>query len=181
MEKHQYGISLIFCIIVSLGLVSFVSCIIAEAKKAKKEGVRFNGKLCYVPESAAFGFGIAAMICLVLAQAIGSLLIRIIFRLRDGRHGCRAKRPWIAIAVGALSWISFGLALILLSTATSMSRRQEYGKGWLDQECYLVKNGVYSGSGVLVLVTIAATLSSSVLATKEKQIEQNSKVNSQIG
>uniref|UniRef100_A0A2P2JT71 Uncharacterized protein MANES_15G184500 n=1 Tax=Rhizophora mucronata TaxID=61149 RepID=A0A2P2JT71_RHIMU len=44
------------------------------------------------------------MICLVLAQAIGSLLIRIIFRLRDGRHGCRAKRPWIAIAVGALSW-----------------------------------------------------------------------------
>lgn len=42
----------------------------------------------------------------------------------------------------------------MISLATSMSRVQRYGEGWVDGECYIVRDGVYIGSGVLSLVTV---------------------------
>ncbi|KAK1306366.1 hypothetical protein QJS10_CPA10g01259 [Acorus calamus] len=53
-----------------------------------------------------------------------------------------------------LSWLSFGLAIILLGASSSMNRRQPYGKGWLDGNCYIVNNGVYTRAAVLVVVTM---------------------------
>ena len=45
--------------------------------------------------------------------------------------------------------LSFGIAVILLIVATSMSRRQAYGEGWLNGECYLVKGGIYVGLAIV--------------------------------
>ncbi|GKU96011.1 hypothetical protein SLEP1_g9294 [Rubroshorea leprosula] len=39
-----------------------------------------------------------------------------------------------------------------------MSREQPYGEGWLDGECYTVRNGVYVGSGMLSLVTVLSLI-----------------------
>ncbi|BBH02679.1 Protein of unknown function D [Prunus dulcis] len=57
--------------IASLGLVSIISCIAAEIKKTKEEELRVIGRLCHLPESQAFGFGVAALICLFAAQMEG--------------------------------------------------------------------------------------------------------------
>lgn len=50
--------------------------------------------------------------------------------------------------------LSFGLSAILLGTGSSMNNNQPYGKGWMRGKCYIVKDGVYAGSAVLVAATI---------------------------
>uniref|UniRef100_A0A2C9UHF5 Uncharacterized protein n=1 Tax=Manihot esculenta TaxID=3983 RepID=A0A2C9UHF5_MANES len=104
MEKHQYGLLVIFSIVVSLGLVSFTSCIIAETKKAKKEEVKLDNELCYLPESRAFSYGIAAVVCLVIAQIIANLVICSNFWLRKDGDSSKAKKPIAATAFLVLSW-----------------------------------------------------------------------------
>ncbi|KAL9424731.1 hypothetical protein AB3S75_031786 [Citrus x aurantiifolia] len=183
MEKkhHRYGFVFVLCIIISLDLVSFISCLIAEAKKAKRKDLKLDGKLCYLPESHAHELGIAALICLGVAQVIGNLLICRIFCTRDKRNNCKTQKLRIATALLVLSWISFGVAVILLGAATSMSRKQPYGKGWLDRECYLVKDGVFVGSGGLVLITSGSIVAAAIVSSQRKtQVEQRRRVHAQI-
>ncbi|XP_024037277.1 uncharacterized protein LOC18038539 isoform X2 [Citrus clementina] len=140
MEKkhHRYGFVFVLCIIISLDLVSFISCLIAEAKKAKvneycffffslshclfcyvvlpicfspfdcvsvqRKDLKLDGKLCYLPESHAHELGIAALICLGVAQVIGNLLICRIFCTRDKRNNCKTQKLRIATALLVLSW-----------------------------------------------------------------------------
>ncbi|KAL2544463.1 hypothetical protein Fot_13696 [Forsythia ovata] len=136
MERvNQYNFMLFFSLIIALGLVSFSLCLAAEFKKSKKKDLRFDGKLCYLPGSPAFGFGIAALICLFAGQVIGNLFICRKFSVRDDRRsGCdnKVKMPTISSIFLIFSWISFGVAVIPISAATSMSRSQPFGEGWLD-------------------------------------------------
>ena len=62
-----------------------------------------------------------------------------------------------------------------------MSRSQPYGKGWLDGECYLVKDGTYIGSAILVLVTIGSTLGSAITTKRQSQAEKDQKIHAQVG
>lgn len=52
---------------------------------------------------------------------------------------------------------------MLLSGATSMSRKQEYGNGWVDGDCYLVKDGIFIASSILVLITLSSTFAPAFL------------------
>ncbi|KAL5741073.1 hypothetical protein ACOSP7_029933 [Xanthoceras sorbifolium] len=181
-KHHRYGFVFIFSVIISLGLVSFVSCVVAETKKAKRKDLKVDGKLCYLPGSPAYGFGIAALICLSVAQVIGNLLVcRNLCSSRKERNSWKSKKPIAVTTLLVFSWISFGVAVSLIGAATSMSRRQPYGRGWLDRECYLVKDGVYVGSGVLALLTIGSTLGSAIISTRKSQVEQGRRVHAQIG
>ncbi|KAK1563206.1 hypothetical protein Q3G72_024024 [Acer saccharum] len=182
IKHRRYGFMFIFSVIISLGLVSFVSCIVAETKKPKRKDLKVDGKLCYLPGNEAYGFGIAALICLSVAQIIGNLLIcRNLCCSREKRNSYKCKKPIAVTTLLVFSWISFGVAVILIGAATSMSRRQTYGRGWLDRECYLVKDGVFFGSGVLALVTIGSNLGSAIISLKKTQVEQGRKVHAQIG
>ncbi|GAV91698.1 DUF1218 domain-containing protein [Cephalotus follicularis] len=174
MEKHQHGFVLIFSFVLSLGLLSFASCIIAESKKAKSKDLKLDGKLCYLPGNHSFRFGFAALICLFIAKFIGNMMVCRNCCSRENIRSSKAINPTIATALLFISWFSFGIAVILLSAATSMSRRQSYGKGWLDHECYLVKDGVYIGSGVMVLVSIGCL---AIGTSTKSPIEQGPKIN----
>ncbi|KAL1341230.1 hypothetical protein AAHE18_09G072000 [Arachis hypogaea] len=77
--------------------------------------------------------------------------------------------------------LSFGIAMILLIIATSMSKRQPYRIGWLNGECYLVKKSVYAGSTILILVTVGSAIGSVLLTIKANQIEQDRKIHGQTG
>ncbi|KAJ6309348.1 hypothetical protein OIU76_018856 [Salix suchowensis] len=101
MAKHQYGLLLFFSILVSLSLVSFVSCILAESKKAKKEDLKLSNKLCELPQSHAFGFGIAALTWLVIAQVVGNVMICAHFRHTESS---KAMKPKIATGLLVFSW-----------------------------------------------------------------------------
>ncbi|XP_043695578.1 protein MODIFYING WALL LIGNIN-1-like [Telopea speciosissima] len=183
MEKNKPSFVLpVICsiIIIALGLVSFSACIAAEFKRTRLKDMKLDGELCFLPRSPASGLGLLALICLLVAQIIGNLLIGSQFCLKEKKTSDQAKKHRIVIIPVVLSWISSGLSIILLGTATTMSQRQPYGKGWLDGECYFVKRGVYSGSGALVLVTESLILGSVFTITKtrhwRKQVEQEKKV-----
>ncbi|XP_062147051.1 protein MODIFYING WALL LIGNIN-2-like [Alnus glutinosa] len=180
MEKHQYGFALFFSIVVSLGVVSFLSCIAAELKRTKKKDLKLDGKLCYLPGSHAFGFGIAALVSLLVAQIIGNLIICRNSYSGENRNDCKTRWPRIAAILLLISWMSFGIAVMLMGGAMSMSRRQPYGKGWLGGECYLVKDGTYIGSAILVLVTIGSSLGSAVITKRKGQADKGQKVHSQV-
>ncbi|KAK7835098.1 protein MODIFYING WALL LIGNIN-2 [Quercus suber] len=179
MEKHQYGFALSFSIVVSLGLASFLSCIAAELKRTQIKDIKLDGKLCYLPGSHAFGFGIAALVCLLTAQIIGNLIICMNSCSREERNDCKTRRPRTASILLSISWLSFGFAAILMSVAISMSRSQPYGKGWLDGECYLVKDGTYIGSAILVLITIGSTLGSAITTKRKSQTDKGQKIHAQ--
>lgn len=49
--------------------------------------------------------------------------------------------------------VCFALAVILLATAASMNSGQRYGRGWMDGDCYVARNGVFGGAAALVVVT----------------------------
>ncbi|CAK9143711.1 unnamed protein product [Ilex paraguariensis] len=180
MERNQYGFVLIFSVVIALGLVSFSLCFAAEFKRSKKGDLRIDGKLCYLPESGAFVLGIAALICLFIAQILGNVLVCRNLCSGRQRSSCKAKKPTSSSTFLVLSWISFGIALILIGAATSMNQRQPFGEGWLDRECYIVKDGVYIGSAVLVLITVSSSLVSAILTKMKSQLEKGQKVHAQV-
>lgn len=69
-----------------------------------------------------------------------------------------------------LSWSNFVVVVLILSTAISMSRAQAYGEGWLDEDCYLVKDGVFAASGCLAILGLGAlTISATRIKVKKQQ------------
>ncbi|XP_009626280.1 protein MODIFYING WALL LIGNIN-1 [Nicotiana tabacum] len=172
METHQFIYPILVFFVTALGLVSITLCIVAEFKKTKKKDLRFDGKLCYLPGSVAFELGIGALICLLMAQVIGNLLICRMFFSRDSWKA--KKKPTLLINgfICALSWVSFVMAIILIGAASSMSKSQPLGEGWVDGECYIVKEGVYIISAILVFVTLSSTLVPFILKIRKKnQVE----------
>ncbi|XP_057799104.1 protein MODIFYING WALL LIGNIN-1-like [Salvia miltiorrhiza] len=151
----------------SIAVVSFALCLAAELKKTKKDDLILDGKLCYLPRSSSFELGIAAVICLSITQVAGSLFIYRKFRPREKRGKFIVTRSLLL-----LSWIGFGVAVILLSAASSMNQNQAFGEGWLDGECYLVKDGVYVGSAILTLVALGSTLGSGIVAVRRDKAEE---------
>ncbi|CAI0441953.1 unnamed protein product [Linum tenue] len=202
MEKQRVGSLSIFAIVISLAILSFVSCVIAEIKKVKRKDVKLQNELCYLPESHAFGFGIAAIVSLVVAHTLTNLLICSNFfpslcsssssrkkptspplppSTSVSSSSASKKKPSVPALLLLLlfSWASFGLAVVLLGGATSMSATQPFGKGWLDGKCYVVKDGIYAGAGVLTLVSNAAALGSAAVTVRKAQAEQGRRVHAQ--
>ncbi|KAJ0989808.1 hypothetical protein J5N97_008164 [Dioscorea zingiberensis] len=166
MEKSDHGrMSLVFLIVILLGSAAFSCCIAAEFKKAKAKEMKVDGNLCAMAQSPAFGLGITALVCLSITQVVGTSLAAMRIWSRNNKSAAAAAAAagkmnckMVAITLLILSWLSFGLAAVLVGASSSMNRRQGYGKGWLDGKCYVVKDGVYIGAGVLVLATTVCVL-----------------------
>lgn len=74
--------------------------------------------------------------------------------------------------------VNFAVAVMLISVGASMNREQRYGKGWLNRECYLVKDGVFAASGVLCITSLAAILGAFASKVKSSlQVETQDKRN----
>ncbi|XP_052209689.1 protein MODIFYING WALL LIGNIN-1 [Diospyros lotus] len=180
MAKNHHWLPLILSLITALGLAASSLCIVSEFKRTKRKDLKLDGKLCHLPGSHAFGFGIAALICLFAAQVAGNFIVCRNSCSGEKRTRCKARKPALSTIFLLLSWISFGIAAILLSVASSMNRRQPYGKGWLDGDCYVVKDGVYIGAATLALVCVASALASAVISIRKSQTEQGQKIHAQV-
>lgn len=53
-----------------------------------------------------------------------------------------------------------------------MNQSQAFGEGWLDGECYLVKDGVYVGSVLLTSLALGSSLGSGILAMRRQKAEE---------
>lgn len=63
---------------------------------------------------------------------------------------------------------------MLIIVGVSMNSEQKYGKGWLNGECYLVKDGLFASSGVLCVTALGA-----VLGTFASNVKPSSQVDTQ--
>ncbi|CAL9217006.1 unnamed protein product [Arabidopsis halleri] len=163
--------SLFFMFIFLFGLAAFFLCLLAEFQKAKGKDLKWDGESCYLPENHAFGLGIAALVCVSVAQIVGNVVICRGF-LKTNKTGMTL----FCIILVLFSWVNFAVAVILISVGASMNREQRYGKGWLNRECYLVKDGVFAASGFLCVTTLAAILGAFAFKVKPSlQVETHDK------
>lgn len=185
MGSHRPGLTafLLSLLVVALTVVAILSCVAAEVKKTKVRQLKWDGKLCYLPGSDAFKYGVAALACLSAAQVVGYAAVCAGFCARDrkGVERRKGKRLTITAALFLVSWTSFGVGAVVLGAATSMSREQPYGKGWLDGECYLVRDGMFVASAVLVVIASGSTLCLAVMSMKKGRTEQDLKLHPQAG
>ncbi|XP_010478586.1 PREDICTED: uncharacterized protein LOC104757534 [Camelina sativa] len=145
--------SLFFMFIFLFGLAAFLLCLSAEFQKAKGKDLKWDGESCYLPENHAFGLGIAALVCVSVAQIVGNVVVCRGFLKAD-----KTGTTPLCIILLLFSWVNSAFAVTLISVGASMNIEQRYGKGWLNRECYLVKDGVFAGSGVLCVTTLVAIL-----------------------
>nr|CAD1818635.1 unnamed protein product [Ananas comosus var. bracteatus] len=168
MEEKKLGhwTTAVCAIAALLCTAAFSCCLAAEFKKAKAEDMKVDGSLCSLPSSPAFGLGVAAIACLSLAQIVGTSAAAT--RLcsyqgfgccndHDHDHKSDKGSRFTSVGLLLLSWISFGMAVVMLSAASSMNNGQAYGEGWMDGDCYVVKNGVYGGAAALAILTALLT------------------------
>ncbi|XP_010540707.1 PREDICTED: uncharacterized protein LOC104814387 [Tarenaya hassleriana] len=177
MENGRLGFSsLALAFIFLLGFSAFVLCLFAEFHKAKRKDLKWDGEFCYLPGTHAFRLGIAALICVSVAQTVGNVEICRVLCRRDKTGSAAIKTPPFCRFLFFFSWISFAVAFALLATAASMNKEQRYGQGWLKRECYIVKNGVFSASSVLIVVTLAAVFGAAAFSVKPLQVETQEKL-----
>ncbi|KAG7593593.1 Copper amine oxidase N-terminal [Arabidopsis thaliana x Arabidopsis arenosa] len=153
--------SLFFMFIFLFGLAAFFLCLSAEFQKAKGKDLKWDGESCYLPENRAFGLGIAALVCVFVAQIVGNVVI-----CRGYLKTDKTGTTLLCIILLLFSWVNFAVAVTMISIGASMNREQRYGKGWLNRECYLVKDGVFAASGFLCVTTLAAILGAFALKVK---------------
>ncbi|KAJ3680708.1 hypothetical protein LUZ60_016986 [Juncus effusus] len=128
---------------------AFSCCFTAEFHKVKAKDMKFDGSLCSLPKSDAFGLGIAAIICISITQVVGTTISTSwILSTKDKTNIDRITSICFLLS----SWATYGLTVVMSGTAASMNGRQVYGKGWMDGDCYLVRNGVFGGAAALVIL-----------------------------
>ncbi|KAL1204956.1 Protein MODIFYING WALL LIGNIN-1 [Cardamine amara subsp. amara] len=152
-QNGRPNFSLFFMFIVLFGLAAFVLCLSSEFQKAKGKDLKWDGESCYLPENHAFGLGIAALVCVSVAQIVGNIVL-----CRGFSKTKKTETTPFCVVLLLFSWVNYAVAVTLISVGASMNREQRYGKGWLNRECYLVKDGVFAASGVLCVTTLAAIL-----------------------
>ncbi|KAJ1280616.1 hypothetical protein BS78_04G246200 [Paspalum vaginatum] len=147
------------CGIVALLSATAFSCsLAAEFRKVKEKDVKLDGSLCSLPKTSAFELGVAAIAFLFVAQLVGTTAAVTTVCAAKPKKSSAARGRLVFVALLALSWLSFAVAVTLLATAASMNHGQRYGRGWMDGDCYVARNGVFGGAAFLVLVTALATL-----------------------
>lgn len=156
MEKGSRGLSCraaICGIVVLLSATAFSCSLAAEFHKVKEEEMKLDGSLCSLPKSSAFELGVAAIAFLSVAQLVGTTAAATTMCASKPNKSATARGRVTSVALLVFSWVSFALAVILLATAASMNHGQRYGRGWMDGDCYVAKNGVFGGAAALVVVT----------------------------
>ncbi|RLN10023.1 hypothetical protein C2845_PM11G28910 [Panicum miliaceum] len=161
MEKGGRGMSCraaICGLVALLSATAFACSVAAEFRKVKEKDVKLDGSLCSLPRSSAFELGVAAIAFLFVAQLVGTSAAVTTAYAAKPRKSAAARGRVAFVALLALSWLSFAVAVILLATAASMNHGQRYGRGWMDGDCYVARNGVFGGAAALVVVTALTTL-----------------------
>eukprot|EP01018_Ginkgo_biloba_P007833 Gb_27128 [translate_table: standard] len=160
-----------FCLFIGfLGLLAMATGIAAEFKRTKVDQVSYVRGECTLPSSPALALGTTAAISLLLAQLTANAMGGCICCCTRDTRKIPAQNKAIATIFLFISWVTFAFAFFLLVAGSSMNQRQPYKRQWLDNDCYVVKPGVFAAAGVLSLVTVMLSIVF-YLAITAKKIE----------
>ncbi|KAF8756783.1 hypothetical protein HU200_011050 [Digitaria exilis] len=166
MEKGSRGMSCrgAICGIVALLSATAFSCsLAAEFHKVKvREGHEARRQPLLAAQELRVRAGrVSAIAFLFVAQLVGTTA-----SVTTAYAGGKPKK----IAAAARGRIAF-IALLSLSWYAELrgsrdpagdrgehEQRARYGRGWMDGDCYVARNGVFGGAAALVVVTALITL-----------------------
>ncbi|KAG6488461.1 hypothetical protein ZIOFF_049704 [Zingiber officinale] len=112
---------------------------------------------CTYPKSPALALGLLSAFALIVAQVIINTVAGCI---------CCTKHPrpsgnnWmVALICFITSWVSFVLAFLLLLTGVALNDRRTLERRYFDNdECYVVKPGVFAGGAVSSFTSVALAI-----------------------
>uniref|UniRef100_A0A0C9RTK4 TSA: Wollemia nobilis Ref_Wollemi_Transcript_13814_1438 transcribed RNA sequence n=1 Tax=Wollemia nobilis TaxID=56998 RepID=A0A0C9RTK4_9CONI len=163
--------------IVICGLVGFLGCLaailgfIAEAKHTRAGDVLMTDSgRCIYPRSPALGLGITAALAIFIAQVIANGAVGCICCARGAPYAPSSNRT-IAIICLVVSWITFGIAFILLMSGAALNDRHNAEIRTLGDYCYVVKSGVFAGGALLALATATLAIIYYITASAAKKAE----------
>ena len=107
-------------------------------------------------KSAAARSRVAFVALLALSWYVQSWRRHVHIRIRNSCDRSELNRVGPALLLGRR--LSFAVAVTLLATAASMNHGQRYGRGWMDGDCYVARNGVFGAAAALVVVTALTTI-----------------------
>lgn len=145
----------IICSVVGfLGLVAAALAFAAEAKHIRANQVTLTPEeTCIYPKSAALQLGIISALALLVAQLIVNISAGCLCCARGRSYGASSNRT-IAIICLVVSWITFGIAFVLLMAGAALNDQHYANMRNFDSYCYVVKSGVFAGGAVLALATV---------------------------
>lgn len=145
----------IICLVVGfLGLVAAALAFAAEAKHVRADEVSLTQDgTCIYPKSAALQLGIISALALLVAQLIVNISAGCLCCARGGPYRASSNRT-IAIICLVVSWITFGIAFILLMAGAALNDQHYANMRNYNNYCYVVKSGVFAGGAVLALATV---------------------------
>lgn len=153
--NHMQTTRLGFCLFLGLlGLIAVSTGIAAEFKHTKAYEVRYEHGECTLPSSPALALGTTAAIALLLAQLSANAMGGCVCCCTRNVNKVPSRNISIATLCLFLSWITFGFSFFLMAAGSSMNQRQPYKNQWIDNECYVVKPGVFAAAAALSLLTV---------------------------
>lgn len=153
--NHMQTTRLGFCLFLGLlGLIAVSTGIAAEFKHTKAYEVRYEHGECTLPSSPALALGTTAAIALLLAQLSANAMGGCVCCCTRNVNKVPSRNISIATLCLFLSWITFGFSFFLMAAGSSMNQRQPYKNQWIDDECYVVKPGVFAAAAALSLLTV---------------------------
>ncbi|XP_042415727.1 protein MODIFYING WALL LIGNIN-1-like [Zingiber officinale] len=151
----------VVAVCVAVGLLGFLSAALAfaaEATRIKASDVEQTRQFrCTYPKSPALALGLLSAFALIVAQVIINTVAGCI---------CCTKHPrpsgnnWmVALICFITSWVSFVLAFLLLLTGVALNDRRTLERRYFDNdECYVVKPGVFAGGAVSSFTSVALAI-----------------------
>lgn len=145
----------VVCIIAAaLGLLSAALGFAAEGKKFKQSEVDVRNNVCRYPASPAFALGNTGALTLLMALIIinASSGCYCCYRRHSRRCECN-----VALICFVFSWITFVPAFLLLLGAAALNNQQSMDGSsmYFDDNCYVVKSGVFAGAACLSFISVA--------------------------
>lgn len=148
-----------FCLFLGLlGLIAVSTGIAAEFKHTKAYEVRYEHGECTLPSSPALALGTTAAVALLVAQLSANAMGGCVCCCTRNVNKVPSRNISIATLCLFMSWITFGFAFFLLAAGSSMNQRQPYKNQWIDDECYVVKSGVFAVAAALSLLTVMSNM-----------------------
>uniref|UniRef100_A0A2N9IAC5 Uncharacterized protein n=1 Tax=Fagus sylvatica TaxID=28930 RepID=A0A2N9IAC5_FAGSY len=150
-----------------LGLLSVILGFVAEATRIKVSQLLFDGFTCVYPNSPATALGIVALLVIITAQIIISVLTGCICCCKRSSKpsGSNFTAAQICFVV---SWITAVIAALCLMLASAFNNSQKttiYADGYY--ECYVVKPGVFAAGAIFSLVTVVLGVISYILSNNQ--------------
>lgn len=136
-----------------LGLLAVATGVAAELTRNKDSDVSYEEGGCSLPSSPALALGTTAALSLLLAQLTANAIGGCVCWARD-LHNIPTCNRLTAMILLLFSWMTFAIAIYLFVAGSSMNERQPHNKPWLDNDCYVVKPGVFSWAAALSFLTV---------------------------